>query len=289
MRIHSLLCLAAAIAVSGCSLVGPGASGSAAQSTASPLPPGQTLPPAWTATATSTPRPPTATFTPSPEATSRLPLEGVTRTPAPPLLHATAAAGTLDISGWKKIDSGHAYFWLPDTYEVADLGGLGDLMEIFMIAMVQGLSQGLQEMVGEGTPGPTPTMMSLDEMRAGFDIDMLMAADKGLGSAVFVVSEPESESTDIASLLDEAVHGVKGLEETLSRWAIDGFRYPTARAILTARDPESGMLSQQAVYVIQAEGRAYTFSCQTTPAEFDRLLPVFERSVESLEPHPASE
>jgi hypothetical protein len=213
----------------------------------------------------------------------------MTRTPAPPLGHATAATGTLDTTGWKKIDSGHAYFWLPNTYEEADLGGLGDLMEIFMIAMVQGLSQGFQEMASEGTPGPTPTMMSMEEMRAGFDIDFLMAAEKDLGAAVFVVSEPETESPDIATQLDEAVQGVKGLQETLSRWVIDGARHPTARAIVTARDPESGILSQQAVYVIRAEGRTYTFSCQTTPAEFDRLLPVFERSVLSLEPHPPSE
>jgi len=289
MRLSSLLCFAAAMAVSGCSLTGLGPSGSAAGDTASPLPPGLTLPPAWTATATLTPRPPAPTSTPPPTPTSRAPVDGITRTPAPPLERATAAAGTLDTTGWQKIDSGHAYFWLPDTYEVADLGGLGDMMEILMIALAQGLTEGFQGLAGEGTPGPTPTMISLEEMRAGFDIDILMTAEKDLGAAVFVVSEPDAQEPDLAALLDEAVQGVKGLREVESRHLIDGAPYPTARAVVTAQDPESGSLSKQALFVVHAEDRTYTFSCQTTPTDFERKLPVFERSALSLEPHPPSD
>jgi len=276
--------MAAAILISGCSL-----GGAPAAATATPPPPGLTLPPAWTPTPTFTPRPPPSTATLAPNATSSASAEDITRTPAPPLERATAAAGALDISDWKKIDTGHAYIWLPASYEVADLGGLGDLMEIFMVALVEGFSQGFQELAGEGTPGPTPTMISMEEMQAGFDIDLLMAAAKDMGSAVFVVSEPDTEQPDMEALLDEAVQGVKGLHEVLSRHLVEGAPYPMARAILTAQDPESGAPSQQALFVIHAEERTYTLSCQTAPVDFESMLPIFERSALSLTPHPPTE
>jgi hypothetical protein len=284
MKTIRLACIAAAILLSGCSL-----GGAPAAPTATPPPPGLTLPPAWTRTPTSAPRPPTSTAPPAATAAPRASAENITRTPAPPLERATAAAGSLEISGWKKIDTGHAYFWLPPSYEVADLGGLGDMMEIFMVALVQGLGQGFQELAGEGTPGPTPTMISMEEMRAGFDIDFLMAAAQDMGSAVFVVSEPDTDQPDMQALLDEAVQGVKGLREVLSRHLVEGAPYPMARAIVTAQDPESGAPSQQALFVIHAEERTYTFSCQTAPVDFESMLPIFERSALSLTPHPPTE
>ncbi|OGO46794.1 MAG: hypothetical protein A2Z30_03040 [Chloroflexi bacterium RBG_16_64_43] len=283
MMPRRLACIAAVILLSGCSL------GDAPTAPPTIPPPGLTLPPAWTPTPTSTLRPPASTTTPAPTGTPRASSETSTRTPAPPLERATAAAGSLEIAGWKRIDTGHAYFWLPQTYEVADLGGLGDMMEILMIALVQGLTEGFQELAGAGTPGPTPTMMSLEEMRAGFDIDLLMAAEKDLGAAVFVVGEPVAGTPDLAALLDEAVQGVKGLREVKSRHLVEGAPYPTARAIVTAEDPESGSLSQQALYVVHAKDRSYTFSCQTSPADFASMLLVFERSALSLTPHPPAE
>ncbi len=284
MKTRRLACIAAAVLLSACSL-----GGAPAAPTATPPPPGLTLPPAWTPTPTSTPRPPASTATPAPTAAPRASAENITRTPAPPLERATASASAHDIAGWKKIDTGHAYFWLPQSYEVADLGGLGDMMEILMIALAQGLTEGFQGLAGEGTPGPTPTMMSLEEMRAGFDIDFLMAAAKDMGSAVFVVSEPDTDRPDMEALLDEAVQGVKGLREVESRYLLEGTPFLTARAILTAKDPESGAISKQALFVVHAEERTYTFSCQTTPEDFERMLPVFERSALSLTPHPPTE
>jgi hypothetical protein len=209
------------------------------------------LPPAWTATPTSTSRPPVSTATPVPSSSGRTSIESLTRTPAPPLIHATAAAAEFNLAGWQKIDTGHAYFWLPDSYEVADMSGLGDMMEILMVALVEGLSQGFQEMASEGTPGPTPTPLSLDEMRAGFDIDLLMAADKGLGSAVFVVSEPEGETTDLAVQLEDAVTDVKGLEQVLSRVVIDGAPFSDGSRWSPLVMQRSGALSHQAIFVIR--------------------------------------
>lgn len=288
MRHVFLLDLAAVFVLLGCSVVGLVAR---TQDSTRPPPtalPGLTLPPEWTATPTITPRPNTATPTMQPASTSHPAASASPRTPAPTLTDATAAPNELDISSWQRIDTGHAYFWLPAGYQVADLGGLGDLRERFMVALVQGLSQGLQEMVGEGTPGPTPTMLSMEEMQAGFDIDFLMAADKTLGSAVFVVGEPAREGLGLADQLEDALHGIRGTREVLSRHVISSTEYPTARAIVIVRDSESGSVTQQAVYVIPADSRLYTFSYQTTPADFEALRPVFERSIASFQPHAAS-
>ena len=288
MRHAFLLNLVAVFVMLGCSLVG-----LVARTTDSAPPPdtalpGLTLPPEWTATPTITPRPNTATPTMRPASTSHPVASASSRTPAPTLTDATAAPNELDISTWQRIDAGHAYFWLPAGYQVADLGGLGDLMELFMVALVQGLSQGFQEMAGEGTPGPTPTMVPMEELQAGFDIDFLMAADRDLGSAVFVVGEPAREGLDLAGQLEDALQGIQGTTEVISRHAIANAEYPTARAVVTVRDPESGSVTQQAIYVIQADGRLFTFSCQTTPADFETLWPVFERSIASFQPHAAS-
>jgi hypothetical protein len=288
MRHAFLLNLAAVFVLLGCSLGGLAArtqDGTVPPDTALP---GLTLPPEWTATPTITPRPITATPTGQPASTSRPVASASSRTPAPTLPNATAAPNELDISNWLRIDTGHAYFWLPAAYQVADLGGLGDLMKLFMVALVQGLSQGFQDMVGEGTPGPTPTMVSMEELQAGFDIDFLMAADKNLGAAVFVVGEPAQQSLNLADQLEDALRGIKGTTEVLSRHAIANTEYPTARAIVIVRDIESGDVTQQAVYLIQADDRLYTFSYQTTPTDFENLWPVFERSIATFQPHAAS-
>jgi len=251
-----------------------------------------TLPPTWTPAPTTTPAPPTLTSTPRPSATA-LPatatvmplLDGTPASPGvvlPPVLYITPLPASDLPAGWHEIQSETASFWLPESYAVADLGEFGDLMEMMMVAMVQGFGEAFSSMVTAEPGAPTPTPLSLDELRGAFDIDLLLAIDGDTQAAAFLLSEPLEAGTTLESQMAATIDGIEGSAQVQSYEVLIGSRYETARAIVKSWDVETGTQMSQLVYVFLNGKRAYSLSYNTEAARFAELLPIFERSAQSF-------
>jgi hypothetical protein len=242
-----------------------------------------TLPPAWT-------------DTPSPTVT--LPTETPTATPLPTeaprqlqttqgLLLPTARVLSLkgappDRTGMKRIDVKSAYFFVPESYQVIEMGEMGEAMILLMQVFAQGMIDAFSSLVTPA-PGETPTPILLDEMSTSLQFDLLMAADSDGRSAVFLVGEPLPTGMDLQSMLLKAIEDNPKDVLVERTELVYGGRYPMARALLQVRDIETGQRSRQALYLIAGHDRLWTLSYQSDPGQFEDLLPVFERSALSLQ------
>ena len=252
------------------------------QTPEAPGPIGITLPPAWTATPTATVLPPTGTPTPTsiPKESPRE-MVGTLGTPLPTAIVLIAAPETTDRTSWKRVDVESAFFLLPASYEVVDMGPMGEAMVALMEVFAKGMVEAFSSLVTpEAGATPTPPFAELED----FSIDLLMAANPNGESAVFLVGEPRPENADLQTMLVKAVDDINGKTEVLSTELIEGHAYPMARAIVRVRDSETGKLSQQALYVILHGPRAWTLSCQSLTRDFESLLPVFDSVARSITP-----
>ena len=242
-----------------------------------------TLPPAWTDTPSPTVALPTdtPTVTPLPTEAPRQ-LQTTQGVPLPTAVVVTLAGEDPDLSGLKRIDTKSAFFFVPESYQVIDMGEMGEAMVLLMQVFAEGMVEAFASLVTP-EPGETATPVSLDEMSASMQFDLLMAADAAGGSAVFLVGEPLPEAADLQTLLLKAIEDNKNEVLVERTELIYGGRYPMARALLQVRDVESGQRSRQALYLLAGSDRLWTLSFQAEPAEFDGLLPVFERSAQSLQ------
>ena len=242
-----------------------------------------TLPPAWT----DTPSPTIALPTETPTATA-LPtevprqLQTTQGIPLPTAVVVTLAGEAPDLAGLKRIEAKSAFFFVPESYQVVDMGEMGEAMVLLMQVFAEGMVEAFASLVTPA-PGETATPVSLDEMSASLQFDLLMAADAAGGSAVFLVGEPRPEAADLQTMLLKAIDDNKNEVLVERTELIYGGRYPMARARLQVRDVESGQRSRQALYLIAGSDRLWTLSYQAEPDQFDGLLPVFERSALSLQ------
>lgn len=245
-----------------------------------------TLPPAWTDTPSPTIAPPTETptVTPLPTEAPRQ-LQTTKGVPLPTAVVLALAGEGPDLAGLKRIDTKSAFFFVPESYEVVDMGEMGEAMVLLMQVFAEGMVEAFASLVTPA-PGETATPVSLDEMSASLQFDLLMAADAAGGSAVFLVGEPRPEAADLQTILLKAIEDNKNEVLVERTELIYGGRYPMARALLQVRDVESGQVSRQALYVIASADRLWTLSYQADPDAFDGLLPDFERSAHSLQAQP---
>ncbi len=273
--------LSAAFGCSGASLPG-------ALSVAEDLGPSAavTLPPVWTETPTPTitlpAATPTATLVPTEAPRQLQTTQGV---PLPTAVVVEVGGTEPDLAGWKRIDVESAFFWVPASYQVVDMGELGEAMLLMMQVFAEGMVEAFRGLVTP-EPGVTPTPLSLDEMNTAFQIDMLMAADEAGGSVVFLVGEPRPSDADLQTMLLKAIEDNANVVLVEKTELIYGARYQMARALLRVRDAESGQVSRHAAYLIASADRLWTLSFQAEPDSFDGLLPVFERSALSLQAQP---
>jgi hypothetical protein len=242
-----------------------------------------TLPPVWTDTPTPSVLPPTPTPTVTPIPTEA-PRQLVTTRGAPlPTAIVVALAGEdPDLAGLKRIDTKSAFFFVPESYQVIDMGEMGEAMVLLMQVFAEGMVEAFAGMVTPA-PGETVTPPALDEMTASMQFDLLMAADAAGASAVFLVGEPRPVQADLQAMLLKAIEDNQNEVLVERTELIYGGRYPMARALLQVRDLESGQLSRQALYLIAGGERLWTLSYQSDPERFDSMLPIFERSARSLQ------
>ncbi len=244
---------------------------------------GITLPPAWTDTPSPTIALPTETPTVTPRPTEApRQLQTTQGVPLPTAVVVSLDGEEPDLSGWKRIDTKSAFFFVPESYQVVDMGELGEAMVLLMQVFAEGMVEAFSSLVTP-VPGGTATPVSLDEMSASLQLDLLMAADAGGGSAVFLVGEPRPTDADLQTMLLKAIEDNQNEVRVERTELIYGGRYPMARALLQVRDIESGQLSRQALYLIAGGDRLWTLSYQSDPEPFDGLLPIFERSAMSLQ------
>jgi hypothetical protein len=240
-----------------------------------------TLPPAWTVTPTVTPIPATPTPSPTPHPA----ILAARQTAALwPTLHVVAVGAGADSSSWQRIDFETGSFLVPPTFEAADLGGVDDVIVLFMQAFAVGL---VEMMDGMATPVPgaaTSTPISLDELDSAFDFDFLVAADPRGEGLVYLVGEPLPQGFDLESMMTEAVGSLTGEVEVLGREIVGGASRNTGRVLLRLRDPAKGTTEDQVMYVIVDGERAWTLAYQAR--DFEAMLPLFETSALSLVPAP---
>jgi hypothetical protein len=186
------------------------------------------------------------------------------------------------LTGWHEIKSETASFWLPETFVVADLGGFGDLMELMMVGFTQGMLEAFSARVTVEPGAPAPTALSVEEMQAAFNIDLLMAVDETLQAAVFLSGEPSQPGTTLDSQIASAIDNIEGSPEIVSYEVYIGGQYETARAVVQSWNIESGAQVKQLIYVFLRGERAWTISYQSEPSKFDELLPIFERSAQTF-------
>ncbi|MFV9675299.1 MAG: hypothetical protein ACNYZI_07955 [Anaerolineales bacterium] len=243
-----------------------------------------TLPPMWTPTNT---QPPVSTPAESPaparETTQPLALGSLV-----PVEIVTPVPHSGDITGWQRVETKLAIFWLPASYEIIDLGdGFGELFGDFF----EDFAVGMGELVGELTSelsgdGATPEPLNLDDLNSAFEFDFLIATDEDLLTSTFLISQPREPGTDLDTHLHDALNGIEGDYILLSLQAIDGAKYEMGRAILEIHDPELQMMGKMLIYVILGKDNVWTLSYQTASEKFDQLLPTFEKSADSFEIKP---
>jgi hypothetical protein len=204
----------------------------------------------------------------------------------PPALFVTPLPASDLPAGWHEIQSETASFWLPESYAVAELSEFGDLLEMMMVAMIQGFGDAFSSMVTAEPGAPTPTPLSMEEMQSAFDIDLLMAIDGDTQAVAFLLGEPLEAGTTLESQMASAIDGIKGPVQVQSYEVLIGSRYETARAIVKSWDVETGTQMSQLVYVFLTSRRAYSISYNTEATRFEELLPTFEQSAQSFEANP---
>jgi len=242
-----------------------------------------TLPPAWT----DTPSPTIALPTETPTATA-LPTEAPRQlqttqgVPLPTAIVLSLNGTPPDLSGMKRIDVKSAFFFVPESYQVIDMGEMGEAMMLLMQVFAEGMIEAFSSLVTPA-PGETATPVSLDEMSASLQLDLMMAADSEGSSAVFLVGEPLPAGTDLQTMLLKAIEDNRNEVLVERTELVYGGRYHMARALLQVRDVETGQRSRQALYLIAGGDRLWTLSYQSEPGKFESLLPVFERSALSLQ------
>lgn len=244
-----------------------------------PSGPAVTLPPAWTPTPTFTPAPATATATATPGSGFETDRPAVV---LPPAEVVPAPAGAPDLAGWQRIDSTTASFWLPPSFEVADLGGFGDLMALMMAGMMEGMMEAFGELAPT-TEGPAPTPPSLEELREAMGFDFLIAADEAAEAFVVLIGHPLQGPADLDALMVEAVGSTQG-ELAVERYEVyEGGRYLSARSTVRVRNSETGLLGAQLVYVFVEGERVWSLTYAADAEDFEALRPLFERSAHSFE------
>jgi len=242
-----------------------------------------TLPPAWTDTPSPTVALPTETPTATPLPTEApRQLQTTQGVPLPTAVVVTLAGEDPDLAGLKRIDTKSAFFFVPESYQVIDMGEMGEAMVLLMQVLAEGMVEAFAGLVTPA-PGETVTPPALDEMTASMQFDLLMAADAAGESAVFLVGEPRPAAADLQTMLLKAIEDNQNEVLVERTELIYGGRYPMARALLQVRDLESGQRSRQALYLIAGGERLWTLSYQSDPEPFDALLPIFERSARSLQ------
>ena len=240
--------LVIALGCSGCLGRGPAPQNEAADS---PGTPAVRLPPAWTATPVPTTPAPTPTAQPTSAPTEAPRLLTNSRGTAIPTAVWLEVEQASSLEAWAQHDVGSASLWLPDTWQVADLGGLGEVMGVLMAGLAQGMVDAFGAMASPDEGG-TPSAESLKEMEAAFDIDFVMAADEQAKAALFLVGEPRPKDADLQDLLLKAISDNANEVAVEHTALVAGGSYPMARALLRIKDVESGQVSQQALYVILA-------------------------------------
>lgn len=234
--------------------------------------PGVILPPEWTATPSATVPPPTPT---------------PTITPPPGFAWATPVAVDRNYGGWVRLESKRAAIWLPPGFTAVDLGELGDVMALMMLAMTEAMGQ----MAGEissafSTPvhgQPTPTLISLEQLQESMAFDFLLAASDSDHAALFLVGDPPSDDVDLGAAVEGALDGLKGEHTIEAQHAVSGQAYPMARLTVLTTDPESGAPGRSLMYVLVRDSRAWSLTYLAPADRFGEMLPLFEKSAASFE------
>lgn len=283
MKPITVLRLAASLSVAGMAATACGGSsiGGAVPTEASDA--AITLPPAWTETPSPTIAPPTetATVTPIPTEAPRQ-LQTTQGIPLPTASVLSLNGTPPDLTGMKRVDVKSAFFFVPESYQVIDMGEMGEAMLLLMQVFAEGMIEAFSGLVTPA-PGETATPVSLDEMSASLELDLMMAADSAGSSAVFLVGEPLPSGVDLQAMLLKAIEDNQNEVLVEQTALVYGGRYPMARALLQVRDVETGQRSRQALYLVAGGDRLWTLSYQSDPGQFEGLLPIFERSALSLQ------
>ena len=243
-----------------------------------------TLPPMWTPTNTQPPvSTPTETLSPVRETAQPLDLDSLVTVEI-----VTPSPHSGDITGWQRVETKLATFWLPASYEVIDLGGgfgelFGDFFEDFAVGMGELVGELGSELGGEGA---TPEPLDLDDLNNAFEFDFIIATDEDLLTSAFLISQPREPGTKMDVHLHDALNGIEGDYTLLSLQAIEGAKYEMGRAILEVHDPELQMMGNVLMYVILGDDNVWTLSYQTPSVKFDQLMPTFEKSADSFEIKP---
>jgi len=106
--------------------------------------------------------------------------------PLPTAVVVTLAGEDPDLAGLKRIDTKSAFFFVPESYQVIDMGRNGRGDGALDAGSCRGNGRGVCR-PGHSAPGETVTPPALDEMTASMQFDLLMAADAAGESAVFLV------------------------------------------------------------------------------------------------------
>jgi hypothetical protein len=221
--------------------------------------------------------PPTATASPTLSAAALAARQ--TAALWPTVAPATVLPGAIAVESWTEMDTGSAVFLLPPGFEVADLGEFDDVMVMLMEAMAQGMVGMFESLVTPVPGAPPPTPLSFGE--AGFELDILMAVHPA-GAAAILTGEPREADLDLETALTQAVGMVSGEVTVLAREILIDAPYPTARAVLESRDPETGQVGRQVGYVILSETRLWTIWFSADPLE--PMLATFETCALTLRP-----
>ena len=243
-----------------------------------------TLPPMWTPTNTQPPvATPTESLAPAQETAQPLDLGALV-----PVEIVTPSPLIDDITGWQRVETKLAIFWLPGSYEVIDLGGgfgelFGDFFEDFAVGMGELVGELSSELDGDGA---TPEPLDLDDLNNAFEFDFIIATDEDLLTSAFLISQPREPGTSLDVHLHDALNGIEGDFTLLSLQAIEGAKYEMGRAILEVQDPELQMMGNVLMYVILGNDNVWTLSYQTPSEKFDQLVPTFEKSADSFEIKP---
>lgn len=243
-----------------------------------------TLPPMWTPTNTQPPvSTPTESLAPAQETALPLDLDSLV-----PVEIVTPFPQSGDITGWQRVETKLATFWLPASYEIIDLGdGFGELFGDFFEAFAVGMGEFVGELSSElGGDGATPEPLNLDDLNSAFEFDFIIATDEDLLTNAFLISQPRERGTDLDYHLHDALNGIEGDFTLLSLQAIEGAKYEMGRAILEVQDPELQMMGSMLMYVILGNDNVWTLSYQTASEKFDQLLPTFEKSADSFKIKP---
>ena len=243
-----------------------------------------TLPPMWTPTNTQPPvSTPTESLAGAQETAQPLDLDSLV-----PVEIVTPFPHSGDITGWQRVETKLATFWLPGSYEVFDLGdGFGELFGDFFEDFAVGMGELFGELSSElGGDGATPEPLNLDDLNSAFEFDFIIATDEDLLTSAFLISQPLEPGTDLDYHLHNALNGIEGDYTLLSLQAIEGAKYEMGRAMLEMQDPETQMMGNMLMYVILGKDNVWTLSYQTASEKFEQLLPTFEKSADSFEINP---